>query len=498
MKTPCRLNGQSFAICAVLLLNLTCLAAGAQPVRIGSKPFNEGYILAEIMAQLLETRGIEVERKFGLGGTLICYEALTNAEIDLYPEYSGTIEQAILKLAGKKNFAELNELLQTEDLALLPSFGFNNTYAFAARQDFARANGLNKISDLQRLPEAQYAFSYEYMERGDGWTAVAKTYGLSASPTGMEHALCYPAIAAGEIDIMDVYSTDAEIVKYNLFLLEDDKDFFPIYLAAPLARADLDRRVIAVLSELGNQISEDGMQKLNAMVAIDGRTFAEAADFFLRTKGFKAAEGTLRTESKWQILADRTGTHLQLTAIALAAAILFAVPLGVVTYRMPRISNPVIYSVGLMQTIPSLALLAFMIAPFGTGTQPALIALSLYALLPILRNTYTALNSIDPLLRKVSIGMGLTAIQQLRHIEIPLAMPTILAGIRTAAVITIGTATLAAFIGAGGLGEYIQTGLALNDPGIIMWGAIPAALLAIITEFAFEGLEKALIPKHLQ
>jgi osmoprotectant transport system permease protein len=174
-----------------------------------------------------------------------------------------------------------------------------------------------------------------------------------------------------------------------------------------------------------------------------------------------------------------------------------AIPAGVLVYRLPAISRPILYLTGLLQTIPSIALLAFMIPVFGIGVVPAIVALFLYALLPILRNTATALFSVDPLLKKVSVGMGLTTWQRLRHIELPLAAPTIFAGIKTAAVINIGTATLAAFIGGGGLGEPIVTGLALNDTKLILEGAIPAALLAVLVEFGFERLEKILIPKHL-
>jgi len=173
-------------------------------------------------------------------------------------------------------------------------------------------------------------------------------------------------------------------------------------------------------------------------------------------------------------------------------------PLGVLIYRYSAAAKPILYFTGLLQTIPSIALLALMIPLFGIGVFPAIVALFLYALLPILRNTATALFSIDPLLKKVATGIGLTRWQRLRLIEIPLSTPTIFAGIKTAAVISIGTATLAAFIGAGGLGEFIVTGLALNNTSMILKGAIPAAILAIFVEFIFEIIEKMFVPKHLQ
>jgi len=471
----------------------------AQSIVVGSKPFNEGYILAEVVAQLLEDRGFEVERKFGLGGTLICYQALVNAEIDLYPEYSGTIEQAIFKLQNRTSYEELQALLVEEHgLELLPSFGFNNTYALTTRADFARARGLKTISDLRKHSDLRFGLSYEYLGRGDGWRALAEFYGLSATPVGMEHSLSYPALDESKIDIMDVYSTDAEIQKYDLLLLEDDRHFFPTYLAAPLVRTELPSAVKSALHDLAGVIDEEQMQRLNAAVVIEGRTFAEAADKFLRNRSLKSDTAVTIGKDKWGLLASRSWIHIKLTAISLFSAMSLAIPFGVLIYRVPKAARPIIYLAGLLQTIPSLALLALMIPIFGIGVTPALVALFLYALLPILRNTYSALTSIDPVLKKVSIGMGLTVWQRLRYIELPLGVPTILAGVRTAAVILVGTATIAAFIGAGGLGEYIVTGLSLNDPYMIMWGAIPAAVLAIAVEFGFELVEKVLLPAHLR
>lgn len=472
-------------------------ALSAKTITIGSKHFNESYILAEIMAQLLEANGFEVERNFGMGGTLICYQALLNGEINVYPEYSGTIEQAILKLDSRPAFDVLQKRIgDSLDVRLLDSFGFNNTYALAMRQEEAQRLQVKSISDLKTHPELTYGFSYEYMERGDGWPALAQAYQLTATPTGMEHALAYQALNAGKIDVIDVYSTDAEIKRYDLALLKDDRNFFPVYLAAPFVRAGLDS-VTSVLALLAHTIDEKTMQSLNAGVLVDGKRFEEVANGFLAANGL-AAQGRTIQSSRWSELASRTLVHLILTLSSLFAAVLIAVPFGVFIYRNPAIAQPVIYLTGLLQTIPSLALLALMIPLFGIGTTPALVALFLYALLPILRNTYTALVSIDPILKKVAVGIGLTVWQQLSHIELPLATQNILAGIRTAAVILVGTATIAAFIGAGGLGEYIVTGLSLNDPVLILWGAIPAALLAIIVELLFEALERRLIPRHLR
>lgn len=482
-----------------ILLLVAATTGSSQPITVGSKNFNESYILAEMMARLLEDRGFEVKRRHGLGGTMICYEALVTGEIDVYPEYSGTIEQAILKLQTRVSVEALQDQLRTKhQLELLPAFGFNNTYAITVKGDLANRLGLRTISDLREHPDLRFGLSYEFLERGDGWGALAQAYSLPHLPKGMEHSLSYPALDQNQIDVMDVYSTDAEIQRYHLFLLKDDRQFFPAYLGAPFARLDLQAEARSVLSELAGKIDEKTMRRLNAEVAIEKKSFAETAHDFLEKSDLLKQPQEFVSESKWRVLARRTLTHLLLTVGALLVAISLAVPIGILIYRKRKISKPIIYLAGLLQTIPSIALLAFMIPLFGIGVKPAIAALILYAFLPILRNTYVALNSIDPVLKKVSVGLGLTSWQRLRHIEIPLAMPTILAGVSTAAVISIGTATLAAFIGAGGLGEPIVTGLALNDPYLILEGAIPAAVLAILVEFGFEFLEKGLIPRHLQ
>jgi osmoprotectant transport system permease protein len=470
-----------------------------QKIVVGSKFDAEGRILGEIIAQLLENRGFQVERRLALGATLICFQALTNGDIDVYPEYSGTIEQAILKLAQRATIDELRQRLREQHLLeLLPPFGFNNTYAIVVRRTDAERLGLKSIGDLNKMPSLRYGFSNEFLKRPDGWPGLVALYGLTAIPSGIEHGLIYKAIAENSLDVIDVYSTDANIQRYDLVILNDDGHFFPDYLAAPLVRGNLDARAKQVLGELAGTLSETDMIALNAAATIDKKDFADIARAFLQQhKLVKSNSAKQPQDTGRAVLIKRTLTHLKLTLIALLLAMAIAIPAGVVVYRLPVISRPILYLTGLLQTIPSIALLAFMIPLFGIGVVPAIVALFLYALLPILRNTATALFSVDPLLKKVSVGMGLTAWQRLRHIELPLAAPTIFAGIKTAAVINIGTATLAAFIGGGGLGEPIVTGLALNDTKLILEGAIPAALLAVLVEFGFERLEKLLIPKHL-
>ena len=485
---------------STLLLGCVLVAGFAwaeeRPIRVASKNFNESYVLAEMVAQLLEADGLAVERRFGLGGTLICYQALLNDEIDVYVEYSGTVSQAILKLPVETPFSAINANLADLGLELLSPLGFNNTYALAVPSDLAAARGLVSISDLAGHPDLNLVFSHEFLEREDGWPGLARAYGLGGSVTGIEHGLAYQAIAAGNIDVTDAYSTDGELERYGLTLLQDDRGFFPQYLAAPLVRSDVPAALRLTLASLEGSLTDSQMRALNAQVIFDGRSFAEVAREFLHERGM--VRGLREDASLWQGLARNTVQHLKLTGIAMGLSVVVGIGLSLLVFRSAGLSRGLIYTSGLLQTIPSIALLALMIPLLGIGPVPAIVALFLYSLLPVLRNTITALTTIDPTLTKVAVAMGLSPREQLRHVYVPLSLPSMLAGIRTAAVISIGTATLAAFIGAGGLGEPIVTGLALNDVGLILQGAVPAALLAVLTELAFEGLERALLPGHLR
>ena len=463
---------------------------------IGSKTFGESYLLGEIFAQVLEAEGFTVTRRFGLGGTLICTEALREGEVDVYPEYTGTITRAILRADLPATEEAVAAPLAQLDLRTLPALGFDNTYAIAVHADRAEAEGLRTISDLRARQDLAVAFSNEFLERDDGWPGLRAAYGLDLQPTGVDHGLAYQAIASGRIDATDAYSTDGDLERYGLVVLEDDRSFFPAYIAVPLARSDLPGAAVAALGRLAGRIDEGRMRELNAAVSVEGLGFGEVAEAFLVDEGLVVA-GVQKRGRRSDFVAN-TLRHLELTGVALLAAVLIGVPLGVLVHGSRQASRVLLYVASLLQTIPSIALLALLIPLLGIGVAPAIVALFLYALLPILRATVTALLTVDPLLVRVAVGMGLTRRQRVRHLLLPLAMPHVLAGVRTAAVISIGTATLAAFIGAGGLGQPIVTGLALNDPNLILQGAVPAALLALATEFAFELLERRLVPAHLR
>lgn len=484
---------------------LVSLSAKAQEtIRIGSKEFPESHLLAEIMAQLIESHpAYTVERNFGLGGTLICFEALQQDEIDLYPEYTGTGLRVLLQ--SDTQLVDPDVVLAFVDSAFhnrfdlrwLPAFGFNNTYALAVSATFPAQT----LSELQAYPDLQIAFTHEFLNREDGFPGLAAHYGFHwTNVRGMEHGLVYKAMKNGQVDLTDAYSTDGQLVAFDLKLLKDDRGFFPQYYGAPMVRQQsLDRypELTNILAPLTGSIDEATMQRLNYEVEVNHRSFAEVAGSFLIENGWVTPD-EVEERSLFAPLLESVLEHMELTFIATLLAVLLGVPLSMLILGHTRVANTVLTITGLVQTIPSLALLGFLIPLLGIGFGPAIVALFLYALLPIVRNTYTGLQSIDPVLIEAGWAMGMTRNQLLLRVRLPLAARFILAGIRTATVINIGTATLAAFIGAGGLGEFILTGITLNDNQMILQGAIPAALLALVTDRALGYLEKRLEPRGLR
>jgi osmoprotectant transport system permease protein len=478
----------------ILLLAPTSWAV--DPVVVGSKRFTESYILGEIVRQTLEQAGVPAEHRQGLGNTGILEQALASGAVDVYPEYTGTIVRELLKRevsnGGNPTLVELNSWLAPRGLKAAVPLGFNNTYALALRESDAERLGVKRISDLAQLPAGslKLGLSHEFQVRADGWPALQRAYALPFGPgAALDHGLAYDALAAGQVDLIDIYSTDAKVGRYRLRVLEDDRRFFPRYDAVLLMRAGVDERP---LQRLAGRIDEAAMIALNGQVELDGLSFAEAARRFLAgaAPGSNARQGFVDRLFAPD-LARLTGQHLALVFGSLLLAVAVGVPLGVLAWRRPRLAGTVLGVVGVLQTVPSLALLAFLIVLLGAiGFLPALLALFLYALLPIVRNTHAGLNGVPAGLTQAARALGLTALQALWTVQLPLAMPTLWAGVKTAAVISVGTATVAAFIGAGGLGERIVAGLAVNDGATMLAGAVPAAVLALGVQWAFDGAER--------
>jgi osmoprotectant transport system permease protein len=480
------------ALAAILSLNVGTSSAAAgdePPVVIASKVFTESVILGEIMTGLLDSKGIPVTHRRELGGTRILWNALEHGEIDAYAEYTGTILREVLASEPGVDESSLETVLARHGVGIAAVFGFNNTYVLGMRAATAEALRIERISDLRAHPELRLGLSNEFLSRVDGWPGLRAAYRLPQdAPRGMQHDLAYRALESEAVDIIDLYSTDAEIEYYSLRRLKDDLGYFPRYDAVILYRLDLRSDAVAALRRLDGVLDEDMMVKLNAEARIERRPERAVAAGFLRAQLATAVHGG--AESRWRRFIDRSLEHLALVGLSLGVAILVAIPLGILAYLRPRLGEFVLGATGIIQTIPALALLVFMIPWLGIGAKPAIAALFLYSLLPIVRNTHVGLRNVPPDIRESAIALGLPTAARLSLIELPMAGPSILAGIKTAAVINIGTATLGALIGAGGYGEPILTGIRLDDIGLILEGAIPAAALALLVQGAFELAER--------
>jgi osmoprotectant transport system substrate-binding protein/osmoprotectant transport system permease protein len=480
----------------ITLLSL-CALLSARDLKIGSKKFTESVILGEIVNQLALSQGIKTEYRAELGGTRILWNALLSGEIDIYPEYSGTIINEILADQGYQNFEQITSYLEDKDLALVGPLGFNNTYAVGVLREKAKKYQLHSISDLVLIPNLKFGFTNEFMDRKDGWPALREKYNLpQKNVSGIDHDLAYKALESGSIDVTDLYSTDAEIKYYDLFVLKDDKQYFPEYHACFLLRKEIINTFadfVKSLKLLENSIDENKMIRMNADVKIEKIPVKKVAIQFLNNRY------NLSLQSQSECWSDRllknSTDHLLLVLISLSFAILVSIPLGILSIKKKKTGQFILAVAGILQTIPSLAILVFMIPFLGIGAYPAMAALFLYSLLPIIRNTYSGINDIPNHIIESAIALGLTPWERLRFVELPLATRSILAGIKTAAVINIGTATLGALIGAGGYGQPILTGIRLDDISLILEGAVPAALLALIVQAFFDLIEK-LIVKH--
>jgi osmoprotectant transport system permease protein len=500
------------------------------PIVVASKPFGESYLLAEMFAQLLERRGIAVERLPGLGTTEIIFNAMRRGGVDVYPEYTGTGLVAILgdtlpaSTLGDRRlvFAHVADAFATRyGMRWLPPLGFENTFAIAVRADTAQRFGLRTLTDLAREgSKLDAGFTADFIERPDGLPGLIRTYGDGIRPRTVKPllpALKYQALAEGAVDVVDGFSTDGLLERFKLVVLEDDRRFFPPYEAAAVLgqRAAGRTDVVSALTLLSGRFNEDSIRRLNRRLEVDGEDVRTVATAALSEVGLEAAPGSAGAGSATHLssggesfatyvwtrrgrLLQLTLRHLWLVTLALVGAIVVALPLGLLLERLRSTSGPALGALGMIQTIPSIALLAFMVPLLGVGVKPALIALWLYALYPIARGTYTGVRDADPAAVEAAEALGMTPRQRLLHVRLPLAAPVIMAGVRTAAVITVGATTLAAFIGAGGLGEPIVTGLALADARMVLFGAIPAAVLAVIVDGILAFVEKRCQPAHLK
>lgn len=464
-------------------------AADTGPVVVGSKAFTESVILGEIATQLLRDAGIPARHRRELGGTTVLWSSLRRGDVDCYAEYTGTLRAEIYAGEAPAEKDGLDALLQRDGMWASPPVGFDNTYVLGVRRELTKRFSVSRISDLASHPELRLAFSNEFLDRADGWPGLRAAYALPQTDVrGMDHDLAYRALAAGSIDVTDLYSTDAEVAYYDLVALQDDRHYFPAYDAMFLCRIDAAPDVRAVLEKLEGRIDAATMARLNAQAKLDHVPEAKVAQGFVRDA--LGVESRIAQDRRAARLLRRTLEHLSMVGLSMLAAVPLAVALGIAAFRKPSLSRPIFAVADVLQTVPALALLVFLIPLLGIGYAPAVTALFVYSLLPILRNTHAGLADIPQDLRDSAEVLGLSPLAKLRFIEMPLAARSIFAGIKTAAVINVGTATLGALIGAGGYGQSILTGIRLDDHALILEGAVPAAVLALLVQQGFGMLER--------
>ena len=491
-------------IAFLLLFALTSPALARDVVRIGTKNDTETPILGHVMAILARDAGATADVRL-VGGSGLIWTALTSGQIDAYVDYTGTLRGDTLKSLNLQSDDDLRKALAERGVGMSRPIGFNNTYGLGVARALADKLKLSKVSDLVAHPELRVGVSNEWAGRADGWPSVKNAYGLPQSDvTAVDHELLYGAINAGQLDVIEVYTTDGKIPVYDIVVLADDRGFFPEYEAVMLWRKELEQKqpnVVAAWRKLEGAIDEKAIVAMNKRVAVDhAADTTVAADFARERFGDAAAALGDVAESRSHRLLRTTGQHLLLVGVSMLLGILAAIPLGVWAAKDRTIGRAVLPIVGAIQTVPSLALLAFMITVplLGLGTRSAIAALFLYSLLPMVRNTHAGLTGISGPVRESAQALGLTWWQRLTRVELPLALPSILAGIKTSAVITVGFATLGAFIGAGGYGEQILTGLRLLDNGLILEGAIASAVLALLVQFGLDAVTRLAVPRVLR
>ncbi|MEO6952353.1 MAG: glycine betaine ABC transporter substrate-binding protein [Polyangia bacterium] len=472
------------AIAFLLLLS----ACGPPHVTVGSKSFTESVLLGEVATQVLRAAGIQAEHRRELGGTRIVWDALLGGRVQVYAEYTGTLRAEIFPNEPDR---ELGELLAERGIVMSAPLGFADSYAVGMREEVAQRLGIRTLSDLRSHPEVILGLSHEFIERADGWRGLKRRYGLRNEVKGLDHDVAYRALDTNEIGAVDLYSTDAEIAHRHLRVLVDDEHYFPAYQAVLLMRRDLLPAARTALDRLADAISDERMIAMNARVTLEHESERAVAAELLADR--LAVRPTGRDPTLIERIARRTWEHLYLVIVSLLAAIVVALPLGVLAAKRRRIGHVVLGAVGILQTVPSLALIVLMIPLLGIGRLPALAAMFLYSLLPIVRNTATGLLDLAPSLRESAEALGLSPWARLRLVELPIAARSILAGIKTSAVLNVGTATLGALIGAGGYGQPILAGIRLDDSGKILEGAIPAALLALFVQWLFELVERFVV-----
>ncbi len=430
--------------------------------------------------------------------------SLAAGVIDVFPEYSGTLSRTVLELPELVNYADIVARMAELGYAVSPSLGFNNTYAIGMQRARATALGIKTISGLKAHPELRGAFTPEFTSGDFGWPGLRARYALPQTDVrSMDHRVAYEAVASGAVDMTDAYTTDAAVAHLDLVTLTDDLAFFDRYEGLALAKSSFITKAPqawAALVALGGALDETRMMALNKRIEVDGADAHAVASAFLATRSSAqtatAKDAATQATTVSPTLAARvlqlSVQHLVLVLASTAVAVLIGLPLGVLAARRRRARVLILQVAGVLQTVPSVALLCLLIPLLGIGWLPAFVAMVLYGLFPIVRSVVTGISSIEPALVDAMMLLAVPPRQRLWRLELPLARAHIHNGVTVCVVTAVGTATLAALIGGGGLGALLIEGLALFNTKLIVAGAVPAAALA----FGLQALMDALAPRH--
>jgi osmoprotectant transport system permease protein len=345
-----RILGAALPLLLLLLtfLRMAPVLAADAVLHVGSKRFTESYILGEILTQTAAHAG-PAEHRAGLGNTAIVLAALRSGAIDVYPEYLGTIDQEILKNPQPTSLDAVRAALRPLGLGVAVPLGFANGYALAVRGDEDKA--VRTLSTLAGQPALRFGLSHEFLGRADGWPGLARRYGLAQTPRGLDHGIAYEALARRQVDVIDIYSTDARIRQYGLRVLDDDRSYFPRYDAVLLYRLDLPQRfprAWQALQGLQGSIGADDMIAMNARAELQGQGFAEIARAWLGRKA-EGSTGAARAAAAPAGLFDKTfgngfwtlaRQHLLLVLLALLGGCAVGIPLGVLAALAPSSARP--------------------------------------------------------------------------------------------------------------------------------------------------------------
>ncbi len=510
-----RLQFATFRLVCFLALSLTWHYTLAQSpnsdvIRIGGKVFTEQNILVDLIKIYLEDKGYKTQTQKNLGGTFVAYEALKTGNLDLYVEYSGTSYHTIFKqekiISENDTYLWLKERFKKENIYLFQDLGFSNSYALITVQN----QNYQTMKDLVKdSPNLTIGFEHEFLSRPDGFSNMLKAYDYNfKNPKTMNVGLMYEALKTKQLDVGIGYSTDGRNKAFNLKILEDNLDFFPKYKAAILAKTSVlqnHKNLESELMALSGLITATDMIQMNYEVDALKKSSNLVAKNFLISKGL-IAYSSLKLSHNFLglsypeiiLIKNKLLEHIEICFIALCFSILIGFSLGVLAFEFKPLKPLVFSFVNLLQTLPSLALFGFLIPFMGIGFWPAMIALILYSILPLVHNVYIGLSEIDLDIIESCQAIGMTKLQILLQVRIPIAMPTLGAGLRTCTAIIIGTATVAAFIGAGGLGELIFQGISSLNHRMILLGAVPAALLALLADTLVHFTMNSLTSKGLK